>query len=99
MQAQAQQLEELFARRKQQFAAVAECLEEVHATIEAEAPPEEGEAGEAPPPPPAAAATSKLTPSHGKEELEAVLLLSKDFAKARGCAGLVLTALETAAGL
>lgn len=41
-QAQAQQLDALFERRKQQFGAVAACIEEVHSTIEAEAPPEEG---------------------------------------------------------
>ncbi|GAB4815206.1 hypothetical protein N2152v2_002252 [Parachlorella kessleri] len=47
MQAQAQQIDTLSDRRKRQFAALASCIEEVYATIEAEAPPEEGEAGEA----------------------------------------------------
>ena len=47
LQAQAQQIDTLFDRRKRQFAALSSCIEEVYATIEAEAPPEEGEAGEA----------------------------------------------------
>lgn len=48
---QAKQLDALFDRRKQQFSALAGCIEEVHATIEAESPEEgalPGEAGEVP---------------------------------------------------